>query len=196
MIVVGHVRSRLPRRESRQYAAACGSSSRFRTAYCLLPTATSGLLRTPPFPDAGRRRSRPRRPPRRKPSSRPAAFAACIPCRTRGSRAASSGPCRIWPLMHTDDSCVSMSSTSKSRSASWSRYSCAQLDSRSWGSAPTPRHLRSQTSNTSSISCRDARIALRPHGAAVLVLDLGPARFELLHRAQARLRAGRAARSR
>ena len=69
-------------------------------------------------PDAGHRRNtRHRRPPRR-PSSRPAASAACIPCRTPGNRAASSSPCRICPLMHTVDSCVSMSSTSKMRSAS------------------------------------------------------------------------------
>ena len=70
-------------------------------------------------------------------------------------------PRRISPLMQTGDSLVCTPCTSKSRSASYARYSGRSAYPLR-GMLPMPRHLRSTISKTSKISARAARLPSRP----------------------------------
>ena len=81
--------------------------------------------------------------------------------------------------MHSAGSSAVMWETSKRRSASNWAYA-SRNDQPLDGISPIPRHFRGTTSKTSSKTLQCGPIALRADGPRVLVLDLGPACFELL----------------
>ena len=113
--------------------------------------------------DSGRTGSRRRRRPRPTPWSRRAGAAACTRGRRPGSRHGFFRPRRTSPLMQSGGLARWRSRRPRRAARRRARGTRSAACSPTSGSTPTPRHLRSPTSNTSKISvarrrgCRRAR---------------------------------------